>query len=146
MYTHPRHAWHGIQEVFRYIDLRTIGSVGAGNGQFYSPWGIAFDGAGHIIVSEYEGHRVQVLRYIDGGHAITIGSEGSGNGQFSYPTGIAVDGEGNVAVCDSYNYRVQVHRLRTSFAHCLKRVVQGISTELKEPVYFNVIDPKHLKT
>ena len=41
-------------QVFRYIDgvhLRTIGSQGAGNGQFNEPWGIAFDGAGHIIVS-----------------------------------------------------------------------------------------------
>jgi tripartite motif-containing protein 71 len=139
---------HRIQ-VFRYIDgahLRTIGSRGAGNGQFNGPWGIAFDGAGHIIVSERDGHRVQVLRYNDGAHVITIGSEGRGNGDFFYPSSIAVDGEGNVAVFDGSNYRVQVHRLRTSFAHCLKRVVQGISTALKEPVYFNVIDPKHLKT
>jgi DNA-binding beta-propeller fold protein YncE len=110
---------HCIQ-VLRYVDgvhLRTIGSEEAGNGQFNSPWGIAFDGAGHIIVSEFSGvidrgnHCVQVLRYSDGAHVRTIGSEGRGNGRFSYPRGIAVDGEGNIAVFDSENARVQVHRL-----------------------------------
>ena len=33
----------------------------------------------------------------------------------------------------------------TSFVRRLKRTVQGISTSLKEPVYFNVIDPKHMR-
>ena len=85
----------------RYIDgahLRTIGSQGVRNGEFNEPWGIAFDGAGHIIVSDTGGHRVQVLRYCDGAHVRTIGSTGSRNGQFSSPNGIAVDGEGNIAV------------------------------------------------
>lgn len=47
------------------------------------PWGTAFDGAGHIMVSEHSSHRVQVLRYIDGAHDLTIGGKGSGNGQFT---------------------------------------------------------------
>jgi len=80
------------------LDLRSLGSRAAGAGQFDAPWGIAFDGAGHIIVSENSGHRVQVLRYSDGAHVCTFGSYGSGNGQFNYAAGIAVDGEGNVAV------------------------------------------------
>jgi len=109
---------YGIH-VLSHIDgalLRTIGSEGEGKLELYCepirhPWGIAFDGAGHLIVSECDNHRVQVLRYIDGTHGITIGSEGSGNGQFNYPRGIAVDGEGNIAVFDSGNHRVQVHRL-----------------------------------
>ena len=86
---------HRIQ-VLRYSDgahLRSFGSYGAGAGQFDQPWGIAFDGAGHIIVSEYNGCRVQVLRYSDGAHVRTLGSQGSGNGQFSYAQGIAVDGD-----------------------------------------------------
>jgi DNA-binding beta-propeller fold protein YncE len=107
---------HRIQ-VFRYSNgahLRSFGSRGAGAGQFDVPWGIAFDGAGHIIVSEHGGSRVfrvQVLRYSDGAHVRTIGSRGSGNGQLNYAKGIAVDGEGNVAVFDSGNARVQVFRL-----------------------------------
>jgi tripartite motif-containing protein 71 len=96
--------------------LRSIGSRGAGNGQFGRPWSIAFDGAGHIIVSEYLNHRVQVLRYSDGAYIRTIGGRGSGSGLLShgvcpYPSGIAVDGQGNVAVVDGGSDRVQVFRL-----------------------------------
>ncbi len=97
---------HRIQ-VFRYIDgahLRSIGSERAGNVQFFHPWGIAFDGAGHIIVSEYNGHRVQVLRYSGSAHVITIG-----NGQFNQPHGdIAIDSDGRIVVADTCNHRVQV--------------------------------------
>jgi hypothetical protein len=50
-----------------------LSSRGAGNGQFNIPWGAAFDGAGHIIVSEIRNDRVQVLRYSDGAHVRTIG-------------------------------------------------------------------------
>ncbi len=113
-------------QVLRYIDgahLRSIGRErsidreGAGNVHFDGPWGIAFDGAGQIIVSENGGHccgdgpRIQVLRYSDGAHVRYIGGRGRGNGQFGQLGGIAVDGEGNIAVNDSGNYRVQVHRL-----------------------------------
>ena len=97
--------------------MRSIGSPrGAGNGQFNQPWDIAFDGAGHIVVSESSGHRVQVLRYSDGAHVRTIGrdgismgSEGSGNGQLNSPLGgIAIDSDGRIVVADTYNHRVQV--------------------------------------
>jgi DNA-binding beta-propeller fold protein YncE len=91
--------------------LRSFGSHGAGAGQFNCPWGIAFDGAGHIIVPDCINHRVQIIRYSDGTHVRTIGSQGSDNGQFFSPKGIAVDGEGNVAVFDNGNARVQVFRL-----------------------------------
>jgi DNA-binding beta-propeller fold protein YncE len=108
---------HRIQ-VLRYSDgthLRSIGDFchrdGAGIRGFNQPWSIAFDGAGHIIVSEDGGHSVQVLRYSDGAHIRTIGSKGRGNGQFLHANGIAVDGDGNVAVFDNCNARVQVFRL-----------------------------------
>jgi DNA-binding beta-propeller fold protein YncE len=90
---------HRIQ-VLRYSEgahLRTIGSRGSGNGQFQSPLGIAFDGAGHLVVAEYGNHRVQVLRYSDGAHVRTIGSGGSGNGQFANPYDLAVDCDGPIA-------------------------------------------------
>ena len=100
-------------KIFRNGNLkRTIGREGKGNGQFNEPYGVAFDGAGHIIVSEIGNNRVQVLRYSDGVHVRTIGDrQGSGNGEFDRPSGIAVDGEGNIAVYDGMNCRVQVHRL-----------------------------------
>ena len=99
-------------QVVRYRDgkhLRTIGSEGAGAGQFSLPTGVAFDAAGHIVVVECGNDRVQVLRYSDGAHVRTLGSRGSGNGQFSCPHGgIAIDSDGRIVVADSYNDRVQV--------------------------------------
>jgi tripartite motif-containing protein 71 len=89
--------------------VRTIGSRGAGAGQFQHPSGVAFDAAGHLVVVELGGRRVQVLRYADGGHVRIIGSNGSGNGQFSYPYGgIAIDSDGRMVVADTSNNRVQV--------------------------------------
>jgi len=104
---------HRVQ-VLRYIDgthLRTIGSEGAGAGQFQYPMGVAFDATGHIVVVDRGNHRVQVLRYSDGAHVRTIGdgSEGSGNGQFNHPFGgIAISNDGRIVVADTYNNRVQV--------------------------------------
>ena len=104
---------HRVQ-VLRYSDgahVRTIGSAGAGAGQFLYPKGVAFDAAGHIVVVEQYNHRVQVLRYSDGAHVRTIGSEGFGNGvgQFDSPHGgIAIDSDGRIVVADSFNNRVQV--------------------------------------
>jgi DNA-binding beta-propeller fold protein YncE len=94
--------------------LRTIGEKGSGAGQFNEPSGVAFDGAGNIIVVEcgtLYGARVQILRYSDGTHVRTIGSEGSGNGQFHKPCSVAVDGSGNILVHDCGNGRIQVLRL-----------------------------------
>jgi tripartite motif-containing protein 71 len=89
--------------------VRTIGSQGAGAGQFQYPCGVALDAAGHIVVVEQGNHRVQVLRYSDGAHVRTIGSNGSGNGQFSGPYGgIAIDSDGRMVVADQGNHRVQV--------------------------------------
>jgi tripartite motif-containing protein 71 len=52
-------------QVLRYSDgahVRTIGSVGAGNGQFYIPsGGIAIDSDGRIVMADTSNHRVQVL-------------------------------------------------------------------------------------
>jgi tripartite motif-containing protein 71 len=104
---------HRVQ-VLRYSDgthLRTIGSQGAGAGQFNGPSGVAFDAAGHIVVVDTGNNRVQVLRYSNGAHVRTIGdgSRGSGNGQFDSPGGgIAIDSDGRIVVVDSWNHRVQV--------------------------------------
>jgi hypothetical protein len=99
-------------EVLRYSDgmhIRTIGSAGAGAGQFRFPTGVAFDAAGHNVVVEAGNNRVQVLCYIDGAHARTIGNSGSGNGEFDFPCGgIAIDSDGRIVVADTENHRVQV--------------------------------------
>ena len=86
----------------------SIGSIGAGHGQFIRPQGIAFDRSGHLVVADFGNHRVQVLRYRDGAHVRSIGSEGSGAGQLQRPYGVAIDGDGRIIVSDSGNHRVQV--------------------------------------
>jgi DNA-binding beta-propeller fold protein YncE len=101
--------------VLRYSDgahVRTIGSEGAGAGQFRWPSGVAFDAAGHIVVIDRGNNRVQVLRYSDGAHVRTIGTAplGTGNGPFRFPAGgIAIDSDGRIVVADTHhNHRVQV--------------------------------------
>ena len=91
--------------------MRTIGSYGAGDGQFSCPQGIALDRSGHLVVADWSywgNHRVQVLRYRDGAHVRTIGSEDSDEGQLKHPNGVAVDGDGCIVVCDTHNDRLQV--------------------------------------
>ncbi len=90
--------------------VRVIGSLGAGNGQFDLPHGVAFDGEGNLVVADCNNHRIQVFRYIDGAHLRTIGSRGAGNGQFNEPWGIAFDGAGHIIVSESSGHRVQVLR------------------------------------
>ena len=90
--------------------VRTFGSQGAGDGQLNNPVGLAFDGEGNLVVSDYNNNRIQVFRYIDGAHLRTIGSEEAGNGQFNSPWGIAFDGAGHIIVSEHYGHRVQVLR------------------------------------
>ncbi len=57
------HRNHRVQ-VLRYSDgahVRTIGSQGSGNGQFFFPQGIAVDGDGRMVVVDTCNHRLQVL-------------------------------------------------------------------------------------
>ncbi len=85
------------------------GSIDGEFCQFYSPSGVAFDAAGHIVVVEYGLHRVQVLRYSDGAHVRTIGFDGLGNGQLnSLHGGIAIDCDGRIVVADTNNHCLQV--------------------------------------
>lgn len=99
-------------KVIRYSDdklLRTIGTIGSGEGQFSLPCQVAFDNAGNIVVVEWGNSRIQILRYADGSHVRSIGyRRGSGNGQFLYPRGVVIDSENRIFVSDSGNHRIQV--------------------------------------
>jgi len=103
---------HRVQ-VFRASDgscLKAFGSKGSGNGFFSSPFGVAVDGKGNIIVADTENHRVQVLRISDGECLRIIGSRGSGNGQFESPRDVAVDASGRIIVTDAGNNRLQIFK------------------------------------
>lgn len=89
------------------VCLRAFGSKGSGNGNFSSPFGVALDRNGDVVVADTENHRVQVLRFSDGACLRTIGSRGSGNGQFESPRDVAVDLNGRIIVTDAGNNRLQ---------------------------------------
>ena len=63
---------------------RVIGGAGSGAGQLQNPWGVAVDGAGNVIVSDYSKHCV-VIFSAEGGVVRSIGGLGSGAGQLQYP-------------------------------------------------------------
>ena len=59
------------------------GSLGTGNGQFNSPYGVAVDKTGAIYVSDFYNNRVE--KFDSGGiYSLQWGTTGTGNGQFSH--------------------------------------------------------------
>ena len=82
------------------------GTTGTGPGQFRSPYDIALDDSGHVFVTDYSNHRVQVFTD-DGAYLRSWGAQGSGAGELWYPAGIAIGTEGHVFVAENNNHRVQ---------------------------------------
>jgi len=76
-------------------------------GEFSSPAGIAVDGSGNVLVSDYGNHRVQKFTG-QGAPLAQWGTYGSAPGQFAYPRGVAVANSGDIYVADTNNQRVQV--------------------------------------
>jgi sugar lactone lactonase YvrE len=89
--------------------IRAVGSIGAGNGQFLYPLGIAINkSADDVYVADYSNHRIEEFSTSDGKFIRAFGSFGSGNGQLANPTGVAIDSVGNVWAVDGGNNRVEV--------------------------------------
>ena len=87
-------------------ELKSIGSYGAGDGQFIWPVQVITNGHGDIFVSDEATNRI--TRFNEAGEFVSKwGTEGDGAGQFDGPTGIAFDTDGNLVVVDSKNHRVQ---------------------------------------
>ena len=88
------------------------GGTGVGDGQFYSPRGIAIDSSNNIYVSDEQNYRIQ--KFTSSGTFIgclggnTPGwqnpcsnyTSGSGDVQFMGPYGIDIDSQGNICPCD----------------------------------------------
>ena len=81
------------------IPIKTIGGVN-------SPWGVAVNQRGEIVVAENSGHCISI--FSSSGEKIrTFGSKGSAQRQFNGPCGVAVDGDGNILVLDESNHCIQ---------------------------------------
>ncbi|XP_006824659.2 tripartite motif-containing protein 2-like [Saccoglossus kowalevskii] len=82
--------------------VKSFGSQGNGQCQFYHPWGMTIDNKGNVIVAEYNNHRIQVCNS-DGVFLFSFGSQGSANNQFNGLWDVACDNDGNMYVCDHNN-------------------------------------------
>ena len=71
-----------------------------------SPWGVAINQRGEVVVTEWSGHCVSVFSQ-SGERLRSFGTRGSGQRQFACPTGVAVDGNNNIFVVDYCNHRIQ---------------------------------------
>jgi hypothetical protein len=95
----------------------SFGAPGNGNGsavRFFSPFGVAVDGAGNVYVGDQTNAAIRKIS--PSGSVMTLagmaGVHGSSDGtgtsaKFSLPTGVAVDGSGNVYVADTNNHTIR---------------------------------------
>ena len=81
------------------VPIQTVGGV-------VSPFGVAVNQKGEVVVTERNKHRVSIFSP-SGKKLQSFGTYGSGQGQFRLPCGVAVDGDGNILVADSDNNRIQ---------------------------------------
>ncbi len=106
--------------------IRSIGSLGSGEGQFYEPRGIAIDAQGNLYVADTWNARIVKLsangtwlaawgegnEERDGRRFTDTGGTEEGNAASPLglygPRGVAVDAEGNVYIADTGNKRIVV--------------------------------------
>jgi len=77
---------------------------------FHNPWGIAFDPAGYIYVSDYLGSTIRkisttapyAVTTLAGASGLPVETDGTGTAaHFNHPTGIVYDGTTYLYVCDN---------------------------------------------
>ncbi len=92
-------------EIGEYELVATWGSLGADDGRFNYPTGIAVDAEGNVYVVDTRNDRIQKFGNT-GAFLLKWGTRGSGDGEFYSPQNIALDLDGDVYVVDSS--RIQV--------------------------------------
>ena len=84
-----------------------FGKRGDGDGEFYQPFCLSVDRAGHLFVCDSSNHRVQVFK-LNGEFVTKFGASGEEEGKFNKPMSTAILSDGRVIVTDICNHRVQV--------------------------------------
>ena len=96
-----------------------------------SPWGVAINQRGEVVVTEYDRNCVSVFSP-SGEKLRSFGTHGSGQGQFKYSYGVAVDGEGNILVADNNDYHIQKFTAEGQF-------LASVGTEGSGPLQFSCL-------
>ena len=94
--------------------LEKWGHPGSGPGQYSSPWGVAVDRSGQVLIADSGNHRIQrttawtnAMTDLAGTFLGELGHNGKAAGELEFPSDVAPDAEGNLYVVDSGNDRVQ---------------------------------------
>ncbi|MCW8327835.1 6-bladed beta-propeller [Photobacterium sp. SDRW27] len=85
----------------KFKHVMTIGSKGAGIGQFRYVEDFAIDSQGRLLVTDARNSNVQIFDKYSGEYLGTF--EGGSAGKFEKPEGIAVDAVGNIYIADYVN-------------------------------------------
>ena len=94
--------------------IRSFGSKGSDQGQFYVPYGIAVEDNQNILVADYGNHRIQKFSS-DRRFIAAVGTQGSRQLQFCCPFGIKINPRSKrIYVADQHN-RIQVLQPDLSF-------------------------------
>ena len=96
--------------------IRSFGSNGSDEGEFYCPHGVAIISDSQILIADEYNHRIQMFT-MEGRFVKSVGQWGKKQLQFHHPSGIAVHPSGRVFVADSYNHRIQVLNPDLSYSH-----------------------------
>ena len=87
--------------------VKTLGSLGSGNGQLVNPEGVALDADDNIIVADYNNCRIQKFSS-DRNFITAVGKHGNKPLEFNGPVGIGIHPHTRkVYVADSWNHRIQ---------------------------------------
>ncbi|HIQ04885.1 MAG TPA: hypothetical protein EYH31_04215, partial [Anaerolineae bacterium] len=88
------------------VFIRTWGSHGSGDGEFYYPSGVAVGSNGDIYVADSWNSRVQRFD-MDGNFLQVWGEEGLDIGELNHPFDLTIGPDDTVYVTDSWNNRIQ---------------------------------------
>ena len=108
----------GQANVPGYRDGNGTGQGGQSSALFYSPSGIAVDGAGTVYVADTGNDLIRkitpqgVVSTLAGQYNVSGNADGFfTNAQFNNPYGVAVDNAANLYVADTYNHVIRVGRV-----------------------------------
>jgi uncharacterized protein YjiK len=91
----------------------------ATNAELYSPYGLAVDSTGNVLIADKDSNRIREVNAANGLITTVAGSGPVGSGSFAgdgslataaklnFPTGVAIDNTGNIYIADHQNNRIR---------------------------------------